>query len=370
MEKPGFYVRDVIHGHVYMTALEKKIIDTVEFQALRGVKQLGHSYLVYPGSTHSRFEHSIGVGHMTGKVIDLLEDTQQKLGESPLFTKRERELLKIAGLTHDFGHLCDSHLFDEIAVELGLDEKIRNHEDRSCILVDHVVTKYHLPITKSEVQFIAQIIKGESQGSEKEYMFEIVANHFSSVDIDKEYVTRDAFYCGFKREVDFVRLYQSARVIKTSDGKYHIVFHEKTAPIITDLFELRAKMFKEVYCHKTVMKIKSMLCEMHKHMNQVFHYDQIFKKPDQAWRLFFTDHLYHALEVLPVTHKRRTTSKSKKHLEAARALYHKIARRELDELKVNVEDMLQDKQKIIEQALSSILFYRKNTIEVKHFCQL
>jgi deoxynucleoside triphosphate triphosphohydrolase SAMHD1 len=362
MEKPGFYIKDVIHGHIYLTTLEKSIIDTIEFQALRDVKQLGHVYSIYPGATHSRFEHSIGVAFMAGKVMDFLEDTQHKLGGLPLFTPRQRELIKIGGLTHDLGHLCDSHLFDEIAGELELDEKMRDHEDRSCILVDHIVTKYKIPITKEEVEFITQVIKGDAKDSEKSYMFEIVANHWLEIDIDKEYLLRDAYYCGFKREIDFSRLYQSARVMKTPDNKYHIIFHEKTAPIIVDLFELRAKMFKEVYCHKTVMKIKTMLCEMHNHMDQAFNYAAIFEKPDQAWRLFFTDHLYHCLEVIPMLNNSPFFFKhEEQQLHKARELYRKILRREFSECKFNIEDILKGKQKFIQKALQSILLYRKNT---------
>jgi len=368
MKKPGFYIKDVIHGHIYITPLEKSIIDTIEFQCLRDVKQLGNVFKVYPGATHSRFEHSLGVSHMSGKVIDFLEDTQHKLGGLPLFTNRQRELIKIAGLTHDFGHSCDSHLFDEIAVELGLDEKIQNHEDRSCILVDYIVTKYKIPISKEEVEFIAQVIKGDAKDSEKSYMFEIVANHWSFVDIDREYLARDAYYCGFKREVDFSRLYQSARVMFCPDKKYHIVFHEKTEPIIVDLFELRAKMFKEVYMHPTVMKIKGMLCKMHHHLDQAFDYENIFKKPDQAWRLFFTDHLYHSLEVIPMLQNSPFNFESEEvHLEKAREIYRKIARREFDECKFNIEETLQEKQKFIQKALESILFYRKNTNNLIHF---
>src|SRR5690349_11865930 len=61
-------VRDPVHGDVYLTHEELRLLDTREMQRLRGIKQLGTAYLVFPGATHTRFEHSIGSLHMAARM--------------------------------------------------------------------------------------------------------------------------------------------------------------------------------------------------------------------------------------------------------------------------------------------------------------
>ena len=65
-------IYDPIHGLIEIDETAKKIIDTVEFQRLRNIKQLGCCYYVFPGSSHNRFEHSIGVYHLTKLYIECL----------------------------------------------------------------------------------------------------------------------------------------------------------------------------------------------------------------------------------------------------------------------------------------------------------
>ena len=72
MSAPKKYsvLRDPVHGDVYLSDEEMAVLDTREMQRLRGVKQLGTAYLVYPGAVHTRFDHLIGALHVTSKVIE------------------------------------------------------------------------------------------------------------------------------------------------------------------------------------------------------------------------------------------------------------------------------------------------------------
>ena len=65
-------IYDIIHGNILLCPIAKKIIDTIEFQRLRNIKQLGCCYLVFPSAVHTRFEHSIGVYHLANKYIQKL----------------------------------------------------------------------------------------------------------------------------------------------------------------------------------------------------------------------------------------------------------------------------------------------------------
>uniref|UniRef100_A0A667ZLB0 HD/PDEase domain-containing protein n=1 Tax=Myripristis murdjan TaxID=586833 RepID=A0A667ZLB0_9TELE len=154
---------DPIHGHMEVHPLLVKFIDTPQFQRLRNIKQLGAAYYVYPGASHNRFEHSIGVAHLAGQFLQALRDRQPDLD----ITQRDILCVQIAGLCHDLGHGPFSHLFDG-----RLSPEIRKHEDASIMMFDHMVkvnkleeemVKYKLD-PDEDLEFIKQLIVGRPDG--------------------------------------------------------------------------------------------------------------------------------------------------------------------------------------------------------------
>ncbi len=114
-------LRDPIHGDIYLTAEEMRLIDTREFQRLRGVKQLGTANLVFPGAVHTRFEHSIGTLHITAKIIDAINlnaefDPKRCLG----VREEEARVIRIAALLHDVTHVPYGHNIED---QSGLAER-------------------------------------------------------------------------------------------------------------------------------------------------------------------------------------------------------------------------------------------------------
>ena len=108
-------IYDPIHGFIRFDEFEKALIDTLPFQRLHNIHQLGISYLVYPGATHSRFEHSLGVMELSTQIlkriietarVDLLDFIPRKNSSEYIYWKK---VLRLAALCHDLGHLPFSH---------------------------------------------------------------------------------------------------------------------------------------------------------------------------------------------------------------------------------------------------------------------
>ena len=100
-------ITDPVHGTIELSQLEIDLLSTRAFQRLRNVKQLGLAHLVFPGADYSRLSHSLGVNHVTGKILDSLrQNSGVEIGDN------EYELYRLAGLLHDVGHYPYSHAFE------------------------------------------------------------------------------------------------------------------------------------------------------------------------------------------------------------------------------------------------------------------
>lgn len=126
MVKLQHEVRDACHGFIIFDNLEKKLIDSQPVQRLRQIHQLAMCYQVYPGATHKRFEHSLGVMDLAGRIFDTLfredrlrPDVRERIaGELESSTKAYwRKVTRIAGLLHDAGHLPFSHAAEHLLPE-------------------------------------------------------------------------------------------------------------------------------------------------------------------------------------------------------------------------------------------------------------
>jgi HD superfamily phosphohydrolase len=103
-------IRDPLWNNIRIDPLALRLVDTRAFQRLRYVRQLGLAYLVYPGASHSRFEHALGAYHLARRALGLLEErghTQQLESDACL-------VVRCAALLHDIGHYPYSHALEEI----------------------------------------------------------------------------------------------------------------------------------------------------------------------------------------------------------------------------------------------------------------
>ncbi|MCD9186301.1 MAG: HD domain-containing protein [Pyrinomonadaceae bacterium] len=97
-------IMDCVHGVIGLSELETRIINEVEiFSRLRNIKQLGLAHFVFPSADYSRFSHSLGVCHITGKILETLRNNGAKISD------KEIQMYRLAGLLHDIGHYPFSH---------------------------------------------------------------------------------------------------------------------------------------------------------------------------------------------------------------------------------------------------------------------
>src|SRR5688572_29318650 len=103
-------IRDPLWNNILVDEVTLRLIDTPAFQRLRYVRQLGLAHLVYPGATHTRFEHAVGAYHLSRRTISLLAER----GELASIGADECAVVRAAALLHDIGHYPFSHALEEI----------------------------------------------------------------------------------------------------------------------------------------------------------------------------------------------------------------------------------------------------------------
>src|SRR5215210_3146960 len=103
-------IRDPLWNNVRVDPLALQLIDTPVFQRLRYVRQLGLAYLVYPGASHSRFEHALGAYHLARRALALFDEREltREIGRETCV------VVRCAALLHDIGHYPFSHALEEI----------------------------------------------------------------------------------------------------------------------------------------------------------------------------------------------------------------------------------------------------------------
>ena len=198
-------IRDPLHGYIELDELACSIIDTVEMQRLRRIRQLGFSYLVYPGANHTRFEHSLGTYHLMNVLLD-------RLG----MARDADEELIVASLIHDVGHGPYSHVtepliqkftgasHEDIGYVLSTDGEVKGRDSEpSAPTIAEVVEAYQLDRRK-----IQSYIKGERTGNRTSRDISRILN--GEIDVDKmDYLVRDSYYTGVAYGVvDNMRLIQ------------------------------------------------------------------------------------------------------------------------------------------------------------------
>lgn len=298
------YISDCIYDFIRVDDISQSIIDTPEYQRMRNIKQLGVTHFIYPSTNHTRFEHSLGVYHLSGELMNHLRESQPELK----ITDRMILMVKIAGLVHDIGHVFLSHIFD-YRIMHRLKIAYKEHEERGIELFEHVCKKYDIKLSEDEIHCINAMVMGQKYKDYPDFMFEIVANTETSLDVDKmDYLMRDCYYVNLSCGFNYRYLFNMARVIGG-----HICYHKKVAYNIYQLFNLRYTMHKKVYQHWTTVKIEHMLTDVILKSNHILKLEKYFES-DFGWTKL-TDMIFFMVDTHP-------------DLEEARSLLERVYKRD------------------------------------------
>jgi hypothetical protein len=232
-------ISDPIHGYVYLSEVERSVIDTYVFQRLRRIRQLAGAYLTYPSAQHSRFEHSLGTMHVAGSAGNVLVN-------KGYLDEDEVQILRLAALLHDIGHGPFSHLFEEVMAE----RTNVTHEDIGRKIIQQTEIKDILAKHGFNVKSISKLSFGESRVS---FLNEIIAGGLSADIMD--YLQRDSYFTGAEYgKIDAERIISSFEVHNNRLALDKAALYSFEAMMIA-----RYEMFKAVYFHKTVRSAEVMM---------------------------------------------------------------------------------------------------------------
>ena len=241
-------LRDPIWNNIRVDELALELIDTATFQRLRNIRQLGLAYVVYPGATHSRFEHALGTYHLSRQTLALLCESDPALRVD----QSKQAIVRSAALLHDIGHYPFSHALEEIGQ--------LHHEDvaRPLITQGEIAEVLRRRIGEDAPARIFELIRGVSRSPLQGLIS-------GSLDLDKiEYLKRDAFMCGVPYgEIDVDRLTNSMLVLDDPDtGRPALGVREKGLSALESLLFAKYQMYRNVYWHHAVRSATAMYKRM------------------------------------------------------------------------------------------------------------
>jgi len=262
------HIRDPIHGAIEITADERALVDSPQYQRLRNVKQLGFADLAFPGATHTRYAHGLGAMAVATRVFDALAP---KLELSGADRDRFRKTLRLAVLFHDLGHAPLSHATERImprASELRVPDwtqsearraagRQADHEDYTLKLVLDSGLAAELKSRGVEPAHVASLLCGRPPPGSNPFrsgnrdLLPILRQVVSGeLDADRmDYLQRDSFFTGVNYgKFDLDWLVQNLESVER-DGRVHLALQHRAIFAFEDFLLSRYHMFLSVYFH-------------------------------------------------------------------------------------------------------------------------
>lgn len=258
--------RDPVHNLIEIPGEDRELflglIDSPEFQRLRRIRQLGLSFLVYPGAEHSRWGHGLGVQHVARQMLDVLRDRYGDGSEEYHELKEHRRAILVAALLHDLGHGPFSHLFEKV-LPPPCDPPDRYPEDHEEWTEQIISERFGDCLRKHDVD--VNVVTGLINKKNRQ---NLLAKDFISSQLDADrmdYLLRDSRETGPKYgEFDLAWLLHSLRIGKVrvkgqEDGVWRLCFDSRKAThVVEEYIQAREFMYVQVYVHKTTRAYEAM----------------------------------------------------------------------------------------------------------------
>ena len=236
-------IRDPLWNNIRVDEFTMRLVDSRAVQRLRFVRQLGLAYLVYPGATHSRFEHALGTYHLARRTLALLAER-----EGSMLGPEDRATVCAAAVLHDVGHYPFSHALEEIGAP--------NHEivAEPLVTTGEIAELLEAELGRTAPARVLDLIRGRSTSALQGLIS-------GSLDLDKiEYLKRDALMCGVPYgEIDVDRLTHSLVLVADPDtGTPTLGLVEKGLAALESLLFAKYQMYRNVYWHHAVRSATAM----------------------------------------------------------------------------------------------------------------
>jgi len=235
-------IKDPVHGYVYITKVERDVVDSFPVQRLHRLRQLAGAEYVYPGANHTRFEHSIG-------TMYLAQEVTKNPNLSCYLSKDEIAAIRLAALVHDVGHGPFSHVFEYLLEKyLG-----KNHEEMTFWIIRKSELSDVIRSGGYDAEIIAKLATGSLCQKGKAYMDQIIQ---SAIDVDKlDFVLRDTYHTGAKYgNVDVSRLIQMLDVLEES-----LAVDIGALSALESFILARIESFRSIYFHRVSRAAQIML---------------------------------------------------------------------------------------------------------------
>ncbi|HEX7737021.1 MAG TPA: HD domain-containing protein [Ktedonobacteraceae bacterium] len=247
-------VRDSLYDLIPLGSRELKVIGSAPFLRLQQVKQLGFVYRVWPGATHTRYEHSLGAYYLMLRALRALLQRGDQGGLDGVAPESIRAVL-VATLLHDIGHYPFSHTIEELGTPIILHEKV----GRAIIEKSEIATilERDYQLAPERVADLIDPPKHRALHPDDELLSSLLSG---ALDVDKlDYLPRDARACNVPYGgVDMSRLQASLRVHPVNGQRRIVVTHKGISPLHS-LLHARQEMFDNIYWHHTCRSHQMML---------------------------------------------------------------------------------------------------------------
>ncbi len=290
---------DNIHGYITLNRVEARILETAYYQRLRWVRQLGFSFYIFPGATHTRHAHALGVLFVMDKV---LKSIGKAVNDDKLFNSNKHDeettfhrTMRLAAMLHDIGTLPFSH-----TIELAYINHWRKQTKKPKVMANHEELGSHILLNTDFEGGITKILKEEGidpvelskiiSGNSKN----LLANQLMHSDVDADrmdYLLRDAHHTGVKLGVyDMELLLRNMHAHKV-DSQEILCVHEKAMNVVDSFLMNRYFWYSQIISDGTGYKFDLIAAKIYEYFLEnglAYSFDHLLEKVTQNPNEYFT----------------------------------------------------------------------------------